>query len=560
MINTSNKNLFDGILENSGFQATGLNTEGNTKRIRSKNYTRVKENQTYTINITEYNTTKGTISIGISYYNKNDYSTARLSESGWKNLPYTFITPENCKFIRLICKITSSSGDSEIIYTDVNKVQLEQSSTATTYEPHQGKELPLDLPVENLFDGGFQQGTLRLNGAGDEATSNTRIRTGYISVIPNTTYTISNNNSNIYQFGVGLYKSDNSYDSNHKIESGGWINFPYTFTTQSDTYYLRMVFKNSTDTSLSPTGDYEIMVENNVKANAYTPYGTDPIELCKIGNYQDYFYKSGSKWYLHKEIGKTIFNGSESWSYSSGNLVFYTDVLTLSRTNSNLFCNRFSKVANTTTYANMNTGEIKYDGAGSRRIIIKYTNYTSVTDFKTWLASNNTKVYYPLETATDSEITNTNLISQLNNLQQVKSYQGTTYIYSDNEVGPILDIDYYPLSSIFYETVQVDRISGFIDDIDAIKQAVYHILSIERFSCLIYDNNYGVELQQYIGQDFEYLKVTVQKTLEEALMQDERIISIEVIDVEKIDNETANVKLLIQANIGEIQMEVNVNV
>ena len=43
-------------------------------------------------------------------------------------------------------------------------------------------------------------------------------------------------------------------------------------------------------------------------------------------------------------------------------------------------------------------------------------------------------------------------------------------------------------------------------------------------------------------------------------MQDERIISIEVIDIEKIDNETANVKLLIQANVGEIQMEVNINV
>ena len=367
VVNTSNKNLFDGILENSGFQATGLNAGGNTKRIRSKNYTRVKENQTYTINITEYNTTKGTISITISYYNKNDYSTARLSESGWKNLPYTFITPENCKFIRFLCKITSSSGESEIIYTDVNKAQLEQSSTATTYEPHQGKELPLDLPVENLFDKNNITDGQFINADGTLSASVNYVTTDFIPITPNAKYYLPKTSTRRLKYFNSNKQVLSSSDWDIASSISGQV-----LTTPANAYYVRF----SIDKSQNNINTFQF--EQGSKANAYTPYGTEPIELCKIGNYQDYFYKSGSKWYLHKGVNKiTSYNGETI----------------------------------TTSYIST-TGEL----------------------------STGAKVYYALATATNTEITNTTLISQLEAIYNAPLYEETNITQTNNDLAMILDI------------------------------------------------------------------------------------------------------------------------
>ena len=105
-----------------------------------------------------------------------------------------------------------------------------------------------------------------------------------------------------------------------------------------------------------------------------------------------------------------------------------------------------------------------------------------------------------------------------------------------------------------------DTIAGFIDDIDAIKQSIYHILSIERYAYDIYDDDYGVELEQYIGQSFEYLQSTIQNTLEEALTQDERILAVEVTNVEKRNDEFALITFNAITQNNEIEMEVGINV
>jgi len=78
------------------------------------------------------------------------------------------------------------------------KAQLEQGSTATTYT-NQGKELPLDLPVENLFDEVWENGGINSsNGSNENDGDITRIRTkNYISLKPNTTYTLSFDSTNV---------------------------------------------------------------------------------------------------------------------------------------------------------------------------------------------------------------------------------------------------------------------------------------------------------------------------------------------------------------------------
>ena len=50
------------------------------------------------------------------------------------------------------------------------------------------------------------------------------------------------------------------------------------------------------------------------------------------------------------------------------------------------------------------------------------------------------------------------------------------------------------------KVIEADKIAGFVNNLEAVKQAIYHILMTERYKYTIYDDNYGVELQQYVGK------------------------------------------------------------
>lgn len=70
-------------------------------------------------------------------------------------------------------------------------------------------------------------------------------------------------------------------------------------------------------------------------------------------------------------------------------------------------------------------------------------------------------------------------------------------------------------------------ISGYIDELESVKQTVYSILSSERYEYLIYSFDYGVELQDLIGEDMLYVKADIHRRVEEALKQDDRVVSVD---------------------------------
>ena len=80
-------------------------------------------------------------------------------------------------------------------------------------------------------------------------------------------------------------------------------------------------------------------------------------------------------------------------------------------------------------------------------------------------------------------------------------------------------------------------VNGKIDKLESVKQAIYHILMTERFSNPIYDENYGIELEQYIGKDIGFIVAGIQATLQDALLQDDRITDVIVTDVSKSDKQ-----------------------
>jgi len=94
----------------------------------------------------------------------------------------------------------------------------------------------------------------------------------------------------------------------------------------------------------------------------------------------------------------------------------------------------------------------------------------------------------------------------------------------------LIEIITYPNLTYKYNEYQI---AGKVDDLEAIEQAIQHILSVERYAYLIYDDNYGVEFEKYIGQDMSYLEATIEDTLKEALTQDDRIVDVQVTDIKE---------------------------
>ena len=73
------------------------------------------------------------------------------------------------------------------------------------------------------------------------------------------------------------------------------------------------------------------------------------------------------------------------------------------------------------------------------------------------------------------------------------------------------------------------RIVGMIDGLEAVNQAIRKAIITPRFKCLIYDNQYGSEIQEaIIAQDAtpEYTEAVIPGFVKDALKPDTRILKV----------------------------------
>ena len=71
------------------------------------------------------------------------------------------------------------------------------------------------------------------------------------------------------------------------------------------------------------------------------------------------------------------------------------------------------------------------------------------------------------------------------------------------------------------------QISGMDEGLRAMRQAVEIVLQNERFRWQIYDSNFGTELEDLIGEEYDYIVSELPRRIEEAFSMDSRILSIE---------------------------------
>ena len=198
------------------------------------------------------------------------------------------------------------TGDNEIVICGKNLfdnsiVQAESSATleitatgfniTRTHTPNYGDEFIASYTIENLKPNTIYTFNLDVAsengfGSGSIYVYSDRL---YGTALSKTNYVASNNNR----------KWNITTSSNGKIIIG----FYGASSTQNKIFRFTNIQLEEGTTATTYVAP---------KASAY-PINLGDIELCKIGTYQDKFKYEKGKWYLHKEIGKVVLDGSESW-------------------------------------------------------------------------------------------------------------------------------------------------------------------------------------------------------------------------------------------------------
>lgn len=113
-------------------------------------------------------------------------------------------------------------------------------------------------------------------------------------------------------------------------------------------------------------------------------------------------------------------------------------------------------------------------------------------------------------------------------------------------------------SKTYYINRNTKRISGYIDDKDAIVQAIYLILSTERYESVIYNWYYGTEFDSLVGKDRDFVRSELKRRIAEAILEDDRILDVTDFDI-SFNKDVANVVFLVETNIGDININWEVN-
>ena len=337
---------------------------------------------------------------------------------------------------------------------------LEAGSTATAFEPFVGGQPSPSpsYPQQIQTVTGTQTVTVTSKNlfSGQNLTEDSRVSTSngvtydrdgyevsdYIEIEPSTNYALTCGNAQNGSY-FSWYDSTKTY-----ISGSGWQNKTVK-TSPANASYIRFDFLAS---------EVGIVQFEKGSVSSYVPYSNvsypinlGTIELCKLGDYQDYIWKDGEDWKVHKEIGH------EKKIVSLAGIDGYSSVYGTATTSNGAFAiishNWGSDYATTAGLAiassvigvyqsqnidGNNTANSMADGTFCQRAgtndriyfrVAAWARSKTVNEVNQMVTDNDgIDLWYPLATPTDTTITDTNLIAQLDSLVNGGAEDGTTYI------------------------------------------------------------------------------------------------------------------------------------
>ena len=186
--------------------------------------------------------------------------------------------------------------------------------------------------------------------------------------------------------------------------------------------------------------DFTEFESSNISANLPTLY--------KVGNYQDYITIRNDKWYIVRNVGEKRLNGSENWIKTpEKKSVFICENIINSTGN---YVDGYCTHSDNSKSYPQEDKQFAIRGDGKNLCFLNMAT-TSITAFKDWLSSeaaknNPVRVFYPLSSPTEEEITDPALLTELKKLMEMRTYRDVTNISitSTNGVTPELSIKYLP--------------------------------------------------------------------------------------------------------------------
>lgn len=113
-----------------------------------------------------------------------------------------------------------------------------------------------------------------------------------------------------------------------------------------------------------------------------------------------------------------------------------------------------------------------------------------------------------------------------------------------------------------YRTYRMDfenkRIIGMTDGIDAAAQAMFKALQTRRFAYLIYDDQYGSDIYNKIGNvslSKSYLDTDIPVMIEDAFLNDDSILGIDGLSYEIADVDSVYIKFSALTIFGDADIE-----
>lgn len=97
------------------------------------------------------------------------------------------------------------------------------------------------------------------------------------------------------------------------------------------------------------------------------------------------------------------------------------------------------------------------------------------------------------------------------------------------------------------------KISGKVDEFEAVFQAIEKILSTAKYANVIYDWYYGNEIQNLVGKDFSFVETELPRIVEEAVLQDDRVKSVSDFSIKRVDSETLEAVFHISTIFGDTE-------
>lgn len=102
------------------------------------------------------------------------------------------------------------------------------------------------------------------------------------------------------------------------------------------------------------------------------------------------------------------------------------------------------------------------------------------------------------------------------------------------------------------------KLIGKFDGRDAVVQSILKILSTDRYAFVVYDWYYGQELMSLIGQPYDYVVTELPRLIEEALLQDDRIVSVQNFKFKQSTVDSMLVEFTVQTVYGLVEVETEV--